>query len=333
MMNLYEYEDSDIPKKYLEKIKNCLVCCFCDQPYDREDDEYYFVDGQQYEFNELLYELSIPEKWHSKIYEIIKCPVCGNDLDCYTDVCVDFSLGEKEKYNRILERLSEKSKARIEEFYEYLCKYPYLGAFHKIGKELIKGIESLDTITIKDQNWYRARMVSESRIYTKNDMMPPPKTAIISEGRFNHYGQSHFYMGESEYLCASECSHNQSCICWMQKIKINKIDKILDLTKEYFEYYNTSCTSKVPDLPIAIAGLLLSGKITKRHETNDCWKPEYFVPRYIADICKEKGFKGIKYPSALSFGSNLVVFDIESLDYVFIDEPYLYRYKHEDFLF
>ena len=52
MSDSYEY--FDIPKKYLNKIKNCLVSCFCDQLYDKEDDEYYFVDGQQYEFNELL---------------------------------------------------------------------------------------------------------------------------------------------------------------------------------------------------------------------------------------------------------------------------------------
>ena len=43
MLDLYKYEDSGIPKKYLRKIANCLVSCFCDQPYDKEDDEYYFV--------------------------------------------------------------------------------------------------------------------------------------------------------------------------------------------------------------------------------------------------------------------------------------------------
>lgn len=119
MLDLSEYEYSGIPKKYLNKIKNCLVSCFCDQPYDKEDDEYYFVDGQQYEFNELLYELDIPEKWHEKIYETIRCPVCGNDLDAFADVCVDFSLAEKEKYNFILNSISEKSKPKIEEFYNF----------------------------------------------------------------------------------------------------------------------------------------------------------------------------------------------------------------------
>ena len=40
MLDLSEYEYSGIAKKYLNKIKNCLVSCFCDQPYDKEDDEY-----------------------------------------------------------------------------------------------------------------------------------------------------------------------------------------------------------------------------------------------------------------------------------------------------
>lgn len=329
MLDLSEYEYSGIPKKYLNKIKNCLVSCFCDQPYDKEDDEYYFVDGQQYEFNELLSELDIPEKWHEKIYETIRCPVCGNDLDAFTDVCVDFSLAEKEKYNFILNSISEKSKPKIEEFYNFLCKYPYLGAFHKIGKELIRGIEILETITIKNQECYRARIPSDSSIFTQKDMYPPPQTATIPEGRFNHYGQSHFYLGNSEYLCAAECSHNKSCICWMQKIKIKEIDNVLDLTKEYYEYYNSN-PPKVTELPIAIAGLLISGKITKSQSSDICWKPEYFVPRYVADICKQKGIKGILYPSSLYFGTNLVIFNFCESDYEFMGEPYLYKYKYEE---
>ena len=115
-----------------------------------------------------------------------------------------------------------------------------MGAFHKIGKELIRGIEILETITIKNQECYRARIPSDSSIFTQKDMCPPPQTATIPEGRFNHYGQSHFYLGNSEYLCVAECSHNKSCICWMQKIKIKEIDNVLDLTKEYYEYYGVS---------------------------------------------------------------------------------------------
>lgn len=275
-------------------------------------------------------ELEIPEKWHKKIYETVKCPVCGNDLDAFTDVCIDFSLGEQEKYNKILNQIAEKSKPRIEEFYQYLCKYPYLGASHKVGKELIKNISTLTTITLKDREWYRARKISDSKIFNKEDMFPPPQDVIIPEGRFNHYGQSHFYLGESENLCASECSHNKSCICWMQKIKIKEMDNILDLTKQYYEYYNSTDKLKVPDLPIAIAGLLLSGKITEYQKNDNCWKPEYFVPRFIADICKEKGIKGILYPSSISFGIDLVIFDFNESDYEFMGEPYLYKYKYEE---
>ena len=259
----------------------------------------------------------------------MKCPVCGNDLDAFTDVCVDFSLKEKEKYNSILNKISERSKPKIEEFYNYLCKYPYLGASHKIGKELIKGIKALRTITIKNQEWYRARISSDSSIFTQKDMFAPPQTAVIKEGRFNHYGQSHFYLGNSEYLCAAECSHNKNCICWMQKIKIKEIDNILDLTKEYYEYYNSS-SPKTTELPIAIAGLFTSGKITKSQISDNCWKSEYFVPRYIADICKERGIKGILYPSALYFGTNLVIFNFHESDYEFEGDPYLYKYKHEE---
>ncbi len=331
MINIDDYSDTNIPKKYLKKIADCLVSCGCDQPYDKEDDEYYYIDGTQYEFGELLNELNIPEKYYQEIYDTVKCPECGNDIDVFSDVCVDFNLAEKKKFNIAFNKLQDKAKSKIEDFYSYLQKYPYLGANHKTGKDLINGIDFIKRITIKDETWYRARIPDNSRVFTKKDMLPPPKNIPIPEGRFNHYGQSHFYLGESKYVCACECSNNNDCICWIQEIKIKEINNILDLTQTIYDYPNETKPEKITSLPLTITGLLTSGKITNTQKKNISWKPEYFVPRYIADICKEKGIKGILYHSSLCFQKNLVIFNFKKKDFEFINEPYIYNFHKENF--
>lgn len=334
MLNVEDYKDSGIPKKYLSKIAKCLTGCLCSVPYDKEDDEYYFINDNHCEFETLLEDLDIPQKWHEQIYEELRCPNCGCSLDSMTEVTFDYTIVEQRKYNQIISALTSKSSKIINEFHDYLAKYPYLGANHPTGKDLIKGLKVLETITIENQFYYRARLISESKLFGRADMEPPPISVPIPEGRFNHYGQSHFYLGDKEETCAIECSHRNDCVCWMQKIKINKLEKVLDLTKEYFRYDSYSDKNEIPDLPVAVSGLLLSRKILKEQKTEGSWKTEYLVSRFISDICKELGITGILYPSALYYGNiNLVVFDYKNLDCVFDGEPYLYTYKHEELNF
>ncbi len=51
------------------------------------------------------------------------------------------------------------------------------------------------------------------------------------------------------------------------------------------------------------------------------WKPEYFVPRYIADCAKEAGFRAIRFRSARAFGTNLVVFEWDERLVKAVGEP------------
>ena len=40
------------------------------------------------------------------------------------------------------------------------------------------------------------------------------------------------------------------------------------------------------------------------------WKPEYFIPVYVADAAKRAGFKAIRFTSTRAYSEpNLVVFD------------------------
>jgi hypothetical protein len=69
-----------------------------------------------------------------------------------------------------------------------------------------------------------------------------------------------------------------------------------------------------------------SGAIRRPVRKDKCWKPEYFVPRFIADVCKSNGINGILYSSAVDFGCNLVVFDIQTLDFCFAGTPEIFQF-------
>ena len=51
------------------------------------------------------------------------------------------------------------------------------------------------------------------------------------------------------------------------------------------------------------------------------WKPEYFVPRYIADCAREAGFKAIRFQSARAYGTNIVLFEWDDASIRPLGEP------------
>ena len=155
---------------------------------------------------------------------------------------------------------------------------------------------------------------------TSKEMLPPDSEKVsIGEGRFNHYGQSHFYLSQSKKLCFHEINRNMNAICWIQQIYIRKIENIIDLS-----FYLDS--SNINSVPLVFGGIMTSGAIRRPVRKDKCWKPEYFVPRFIADVCKSNGINGILYSSAVDYGCNLVVFDMESLDFCFAGIPEIFQF-------
>lgn len=55
------------------------------------------------------------------------------------------------------------------------------------------------------------------------------------------------------------------------------------------------------------------------------WKPQYFLPRYIADCARQAGFKGIIFESPRHFGSNLVLFEWDNDQVHAKGDPAIYR--------
>lgn len=323
-----DYSDLGLPQKLVDELLGQLTGCICcNAIYDREDNEYYFYEPSCY-FEELLDEIGFSEIQKQIIYDNAKCPNCGYDLDSDTEVTINEYYHEEKRFEQYINKVTVEIKPKIQEFYEYLIKYPFLGYKHKIGKEISSGLNKLNIVTLEEKTYYRARQPDGAKVFTKKCMLPPnPETIPISEGRFNHYGQSHWYLGDSINLCGAECSHLKSSALWFQEVKIVKAEKILDLSEKYISpFYEPD---KPYDLPLIVAALLLSGFLTKPQKVKGYWKPEYILTRFIADLCKEKDINGILYPSSLyKNGKNLVIFDISKIEYFFIGNPKLQVYKN-----
>lgn len=325
-----DYSNLGLPQNLVDDLIGQLTgCVYCNSAYDKEDDEYYPY-AQCIPFEELLDDIGFSEEDKQIIYENARCPNCGCELDSESKVTVNEYYYEEKKYKEYINKLTKEIKPKIEEFYNYLIKYPFLGYKHEVGIEISKGIKDLNVIALEAQTFYRARFPTDGNIFTTQDMLPPnPKDVPISEGRFNHYGQSHWYIGDSVQLCGAECTHLKDSALWFQKIEIQNANGILDLTEEYISTFYSPNNNH--NLSITVAALLLSGVLTKTQKIKGSWKPEYFITRFIADICKEQGINGIMYPSSVyPSGKNLVIFDISKISYKFIGEPELKIYKKEN---
>ena len=325
-----DYSELGLPKRKLQVLSDMLTGCeYCQSTYDREDDEYYFHAPHE-SFYDLLEDIGFTDKQKDIIFENYKCPNCGCDLDAFSEVTTNEYYQEEKEYSKYIQKITAKVEPKINEFYDYLINYPYLGCNHSVGNQIIKGIDSLEKVDIENQFFFRAREPKDSTIFTTEDMLPPsPQKIPISEGRFNHFGQAHWYLSDSETLCGAECSHKKNCILWFQKVRINKVSCILDLAKDYIDYSFIPDSTRIYDLPVVVAALLLSGVITKKQEIKGYWKPEYFITRFIADVCKTKGINGILFPSSLLPGKNLVIFDINKTQYEFDGKPELKEYNFQ----
>jgi hypothetical protein len=60
---------------------------------------------------------------------------------------------------------------------------------------------------------------------------------------------------------------------------------------------------------VIAVGLIHSGKLRHPVLTSANWKPEYFVPRFIADCARLREFSGIQFRSPKHYEENLVVFN------------------------
>jgi hypothetical protein len=324
MPNYAQYEFEGLPQKikgYISQINSEIVSCSNCQPYDSEDKAIIWVQGIQYDIADYLAECEIPEKYWDIIIRHLECPECGKIFESRYDevgIMSQYEADYRRKYGEIVTR----TKGSIQSFYDFLSKYPYLGLSHEVGQEILKEIKSMHLISINDTLYYRARKLDAGKIFAHEDMLNPPPEKIIPEGRFNHFGQSHWYIGNSEEVCAHEISRGEKELLWMQKIKIKQLSNILDVSLFINE-------DNIDNIPLFFSGMFESGRITTQKSNNLSWTPEYFIPRFIADIAKLNGIEGIIYSSSTFYGNNFVIFERNNVQYEFDGNPYIYTFDRK----
>jgi hypothetical protein len=320
-----EYDDfedlPDVIKDYITEVNNEIISCYQCQPYDSEEKDIVWIEGDRYELCDIFNDRDIPEKYWDDIIPYIECPHCGRVFDHYSDevgVMGEYEYEFQRKYDKIV----EVSVDKIQPFYDLLAKYPYLAMENEVGQEIAKEIKKMPLITIENEVFYRSRKPENGKIFTHNDMLNPPQTVKIPEGRFNHYGQSHLYLGQTEELCAKEISNEDKELLWMQKYKILNLPRILDVA-EFIDQDN------IDKIPLFFAGLFQSGMINVQKTKDISWTPEYFIPRFIADIARYNEINGIIYQSTKTIGKNLVIFDLSKCQYEFDGVPYTFVFDRK----
>ena len=286
-------------REYIEEAQEEIAYCLNCQA--RDSGEWVWVWGRRYEMGDFLggY-LEIPKEYWEEVAESLVCPHCGSELSMWDDVGLPTE--DEKKIQAKWKEWHEKYDWKFEEFYSFLEKYPYLGSHHDLGKEIFNKILTLPVCSINGEPWYRARKIQDGKLRKTLGMYPPdPDSYEISEGRFNHFGQRVFYLAESAEGAVKETLEEDEMVGWIQEFSIYS-DNILDLSAEPFGEPST-------DLDLLAFGIIHAGVIEKKTQRTKGWKPEYFVPRFIADCARMREIRGIKFKSTRHFQDNLVLFE------------------------
>jgi hypothetical protein len=297
-----------------EQVRFCANC----QPW--EGGEPIWVQGAQTSIEDLLEAVDVPEDLKDEVVSRIQCRNCGSEVGRYDEVGTLH--GFEVEHERRIEDAERKYADRLYKFSHYLRSYPYLGAEHQVGRELLKLVKLFPKIGLGKQTWYRARVVLDGNM--PNDLGPPePDLVAIPEGRFNHFGQAHWYLASTDVAAAMECSRCGQRVVAVQGWHIDRLANVLDLRAWLADgdsiQDGAERTAEVPLLGLA---LIFGDFTTMSPQAQAGWKPEYFVPRFIADAAKEAGFEGIIYKSERHMSENLVVFDRKS-PFSKVEEPRL----------
>ncbi len=314
-------DEEKLIEQLQEEIQYCITC----QPYD--DGDVVWILGEETELEELFDTFKVPESLRDEIAENLQCPNCG----CQFERGAQY--GRKSDGEKLYEKLIDKKQKEwgkkyvqvLDDFMSFIEKYPYLGAKHSLGKKIVELMPKFPSRNIKTGNWFRARKISDGRKFTHTDMTAPnPEKVQVGEGRFNHFGQSHFYLANTEIGAAIEMlAGTDEKLVWIQSIAIHNATNILDVRVGHFHEPD-------PDAPIVATGLIyFSNVLNSAVERSKYWKPEYFVPRFVADAAKQAGFNGILYTSNHHYFDNLVIFDETKIEYEFKGEPYVFTLEDE----
>jgi hypothetical protein len=266
------------------------------------------AEGSEADLDEVPVSIDVPERLAERVIANGTCDGCKSSLDGQTKVWVRSS--EEVEFLRDVERATEKHGPRLREFNAYLEKHPSLGAGHAVGRALVRAVRGLAPISVGGY-WYRCiREREQDHAVSCEDFRAPSgeQKRPISEGRFNHAGQAHWYLANNAMTSVSEVLDDEAGVVFVQKFSVRRCKKVLDL---HLSFDRREWPAAVRNDGVALA-LVMLGQIDVSVDRKRAWKPGYLLPRFVMDAAKDAGFQGIVYGSARTiYGKNLVLFDRE----------------------
>lgn len=285
------------------EITNCITC----QLY--EGGEAIWIMGNRTDVDDLLDSCGVPERLKDEVLANIQCPGCGAPIERPCDVGTKYEF--EREYDYKLERATHRYDIKLYEFSEYLQSFPYLGASHRLGKEIIRTIKTFPKSVIENQTWLRARRIVDGTTKSVDDLRPPnPDNIAVPEGRFNHYGQAYWYLASTKDAAVAEIVRPKERMAWVQMWKIERLDSVLDLrpwSADDVRVFDKNGDPK--NIPLLAIGVIFGEQITSLPNRNEGWRPEYMVPRFLADAAKQAGFSAVLFKSPRHYDENLVCFN------------------------
>jgi hypothetical protein len=305
---------------YINRFRSKQYYCSSCQPY--ESGECIWVRGPRYSMQDFLEMIHIPKKHWEGIANSLNCYSCRAPLSITCDVGTQSE--DELRQDRLWNRWYKNYEWRFKDFAEHLEKFPYLGLAHQLGKHIFKDIKNLPPSSINELSWFRARRVEKSNWISPEEMLPPdPERIAIPEGRYNHFGQRAFYLAGTSEGAAREVLGNPGGLAWVQEFSLYETIQIADLSKGLLDATEEGQS-------VLLFGLTYSNVLAHPVRQTVGWKPEYFVPRFIADCLKQVGFRGIRFRSPHHYSDNLVLFQYEDGNVKPIKDPILFTLKRKE---
>jgi hypothetical protein len=257
--------------------------------------------------SDILHSLKVPEKYHRYACKRLYCPQCEARL--YENSWIMRCDAEEQPYRQFVARCSVKYGTKLSDFERHLSRFPSLGILHRLGRSIWRAVSRFPAKTIRQERFIRVRRFNGdselAKIKREGMGAPDPLVCAIKGGRYNHEGQSFLYMssdeetGIAEQFDRPDSEKPLTGTCAIQEFEVRNMDSVLDLTQ-----------ASHPSL--LYSALVHEGTLSKEIVHSSSWKPEYLVPRFVADAARAKGFKAMLYRTCKVFfaqGLNLVIFE------------------------
>lgn len=172
-----------------------------------------------------------------------------------------------------------------------------------------------------NQYYYRARTHDTKEPFEPQDLSAPPQE-IAGHGRLNPAGIPYLYLASLEKTAIAEVRPHPGQNVVTAKFQVKspespelKIANLIKFTPQVspIDILDTDEILRIRTLYLALKEISLD---FSRPVHPDATPYEYIPTQYLCEIIKGEGFDGVAYPSAISDGHNIVLFDPSSFSVI-----------------